>query len=312
MNKDREIVTIVIPVRNRKDLVVRTLESVVAQTYRPLHLIVVDNNSTDSTMNVLEGWSGVNRAEDFQISLLSEMKPGAAAARNCGLRRVKSDKLLFFDSDDEMVPTLVEDAMSIFEKNRNLDVVFWRTGRVGRNGKIHKGGYSNKNLFKRNIYNAQLSTQSFMVRKEFIDKAGGWNESLLCWDDWELGLRLLLNRPRIKGINKVLSKIYPQEDSITGVDFQSKAGLWEQSIDVCEEDVNRSDYEKKGQLLSMLNYRRMNLAALYRREGRIDLSKPLLKEALSHPTLNFCSKVWIKLLYHYTALGGRGAYLLWL
>ena len=82
------MLTIVIPVYNRQDIVNRTLISVASQTARPLNVILVDNNSTDNTLATLSQWKSLVESDDFQITILTETQTGAAAARNCGLHNV--------------------------------------------------------------------------------------------------------------------------------------------------------------------------------------------------------------------------------
>ena len=78
-------ISIIIPVYNRASLVIRTLDSIAAQTLQPDRIIVVDNNSSDGSYDAVKRWmdaySGTARC-----TLLTERKPGAAAARNKGLR----------------------------------------------------------------------------------------------------------------------------------------------------------------------------------------------------------------------------------
>ena len=121
---EREEVSIVIPVRDRETLVGRTLDSVAAQTWRPLHLIVVDNNSADASVRKVSEWAGA-RASDtgLRVTQLQETRPGASAARNRGLEAVTGRYVIFFDSDDEMMPGLVERAMA---RVGDADIVYWK------------------------------------------------------------------------------------------------------------------------------------------------------------------------------------------
>ena len=94
-------VGVVIPMYNRRDLICRCLDSVKAQTWRRLEVVVVDNNSTDDSVAVVRDWCERHQVTadtpDFRFKLLSESKPGAAAARNKGLEAITSEHILFFD-----------------------------------------------------------------------------------------------------------------------------------------------------------------------------------------------------------------------
>ncbi|MDE6039358.1 MAG: glycosyltransferase family 2 protein, partial [Paramuribaculum sp.] len=84
------LLTIVVPVRNRPQLIVRTLDSIVSQTCRDFNLIVVDDGSTDSTPEVVAAWM---KANDFRLpamQLITAQGAGAPAARNLGLEAVST------------------------------------------------------------------------------------------------------------------------------------------------------------------------------------------------------------------------------
>ena len=134
-------VTIIIPVRNRRELITRCLDSVLAQTWRSLRIIVVDNGSSDGTGDAVLRWvseNGVRLEGDCSavggnsvtkpgrtLLLLKEDKPGASAARNRAVDEIVGEHVIFFDSDDEMMPTLVEEAMNAIG---DADLVYWQGG----------------------------------------------------------------------------------------------------------------------------------------------------------------------------------------
>ena len=117
-------ITVIIPVYNREKLLPRTLASVVAQTYRPLHVVLVDNGSTDRSLAVLQEFCDKYAAPDFRVTVCEELNPGAPSARNAGLRRATSEWVMFFDSDDEMGARLVENYVSAIGKNPDADIVY--------------------------------------------------------------------------------------------------------------------------------------------------------------------------------------------
>ncbi len=304
-------ISIVIPVRDRERLIERCLDSVKAQSWRPFKVVVVDNGSIDRTRDVVEEWIGLNSTPDLQVSLIGEPNPGAACARNRGLSVVDSEFVLFFDSDDVMHPDLVKEAVKGFTNERKVDIVHWRSRLILGGGKVPKKKFNVSDYWRYQIYHALFSTQCFAVRTDYFRQIGTWNESLPVWNDWEVGIRLLLGNPAMIAVDKVLVDIYPQKESITGENFHSKAGEWERAIDAAEKAVAYSGRKDSAWLIDMINYRRAILAALYQREKRPDLANPLLEKAINHPNLTKRRCWLLKMLYKYTALGGRGAYMLW-
>lgn len=316
-------VSVVVPVYNREGLIVRCLDSIKAQTYRPINVIVVDNNSTDGSPAVVKDWISANTSDDFRVSLLHQPVPGAMAARQMGLDAVDTEHVVFFDSDDAMRSELLSTAMENIEDN---DIFVWRRVVHEADGSKFINRRSRGNLLRRHLFNGLLATQVYMVHTEFLRECGGWNGNLRGWNDWEVGTRLLLRNPQIKLTDQPLCDVYYQEESITGVDFQSKAGVWEEALDTVEKDIADADslikkwrQEKSPsylghdteRLLGYINYRRAILAAHYRKEGRMDLAVPLMKKAMDAYRNNPFRRVLLKVVYHYTASGGRAAYYLW-
>ncbi|MDE6768848.1 MAG: glycosyltransferase family 2 protein [Muribaculaceae bacterium] len=304
-------ISVIIPVYNREDLVVRTLDSVYAQTYRPIELIVVDNNSTDSSAEVMKRWKESHHHSDFDIILINEQKPGAAIARQTGFTKATSEVVLFFDSDDIMRPELLTKVMEKFRTHPNTDMIYWQTSVLSTQGQANPKRFSTSNLLRRHLFNGMLCTISYAVKTDYFKKCGGWNPTLTGWDDWELGLRLLLNNPVMESIPEPLVIIYPQPESITGTDFKSKQGEWEKAIEAMERVSATQKEPLRSKLKRMLLYRRINLAALYKAEGASEIAKSLLEQSLSTSSVSTWRKWLLRLIYHYTSHGGRAAYLLW-
>ena len=111
-------VSIVIPVYNRAAVVPVTLQSILAQTYRPLQVVLVDNYSTDNTLNVLQQFKEDHEREDLKVVVTREEHRTAGAARNHGFEHATGEWVMFFDSDDIMEQDLVSSYVSLIEKAR--------------------------------------------------------------------------------------------------------------------------------------------------------------------------------------------------
>lgn len=305
-------VGVVIPMYNRRDLICRCLDSVKAQTWRRLEVVVVDNNSTDDSVAVVRDWCERHQVTadtpDFRLKLLSESKPGAAAARNKGLEAITSEHILFFDSDDEMLPDLVESAM---REIGDRDVVCWDVEVVGLDGKVSHKPCRHGDVIRRQFINAIFSTQRYMARTDFIRCIGGWRDECMVWNDFELGTRIALSGCRFTRLHRTLVRIYAQAESITGTSFTRRAGEWEKTLAIIEQTILTGDWKDRVKALRLLYYRRVILAAHYKREGSAELSRRLLTEALEGRHLSGIDRFWLRCLHAYTAGGGRAAYLLW-
>lgn len=298
--------TIVIPVYNREKIVSATLNCVAAQTYRPLNLILVDNNSTDASLQVLRDFKEANQAPDFRISVLQETTPGACAARNCGLLAAKSEWIMFFDSDDLMTPDYVEQYSKAMKADPDADIFAIRLQLDDGKG-IRQLAFVPHDIFANHIIHSMLSTQRYIARRKHFIEAGCWNRNTPTWDDWELGIRMLLSSPKIHYISdKARVTAVFQNESITGDNFHSKHGTWEHAIDIAESDIANSDIAEKDRLIYLLNYRRVVLAAHYRREKHFDLADALYRNTLERYRHNFCRRAMLAAAYRYISAGGRG------
>jgi glycosyltransferase involved in cell wall biosynthesis len=112
-----ELVSCVIPVYNAERYLGETLDSVLAQTYRPFEVIVVDDGSTDSTPDIVA-------AHADRIRCLRQANAGAAAARNRGIEAAQSEFIALGDGDDLWHPARLDRQMARFAERPELDMCF--------------------------------------------------------------------------------------------------------------------------------------------------------------------------------------------
>ncbi|HEY5464286.1 MAG TPA: glycosyltransferase family 2 protein [Hanamia sp.] len=108
------LISIIIPVYNRESLILNSLKSVQRQTHAEWECIVVDDNSTDRTVEVVEDL--MKEDKRFRC-IVNTNKKGAQGARNTGIKYAKSDWIAFNDSDDEWMPEKLEKQIAILNKN---------------------------------------------------------------------------------------------------------------------------------------------------------------------------------------------------
>lgn len=302
--------TIIIPVYNRAEIVKPTLASVLAQTYRPLQVVLVDNDSSDDSLKVLQEFQAQHSADGFEVVVAQESHHTASATRNRGFAEAKGDWVLFFDSDDTMRPTLVESYRNAITQHHGaLDLVATKACLHSLDGNQRELPFFTTDLFANQILHSILATQRYAVRRVYFAKFGGWNNDVLQWDDWELGIRLMLGQPRVATISDALVDIYESgEASITGTNFSDRIGRWEQALDEATHQVANSNHPEKERMLHLIDFRRIVLAAHYAKEGKAEAARELYAPAYRRLAASSpLRRLTLPLLYHITSKGLRGA-----
>ena len=275
--------TIVIPYFNRAQFLPATLNSLRQLTYRPLQVFLVDNHSTDTSPALCRQFAEPHSAPDFDIHLLEEKKPGAAAARNAGLAQVETPYVYFFDSDDLLSPTFFDDVAAMLSAqpdSEEVDIVTLTTRMTFPNGQsvIRRPRPSASAV--QQVLTGMLSTQSIVWRTAFLREIGGWNESVLVWNDWELGLRALLATPRMRILpQEGYHQILQHAQSITGETFSSRLTQILHSINQAERAA-----QSYPTVLKALDGRRLILAGHIHHEGHSQEAARLRAQVLSRRT----------------------------
>ncbi len=216
------VVSIILPYRNREDFLPRTLRSMLLITCRPLQLLLIDNNSTDSSPRICRDFAALHSTADFEILNLSEQTGGAAKARNTGIEASAAPYLYFFDSDDVISPTFLDVALQILqtaqsEEKTSIDIVAAPTTLIFPDGKKRVRYTNSDNKLTDQILTGMLSTQSMLLSRKVLIDVGCWDETLEKWNDWELGIRLLAQGAHIHWLDKAYHKLYQHPQSLTAM-----------------------------------------------------------------------------------------------
>jgi hypothetical protein len=117
----KPLVSIIIPCYNAGPMIEKCLNSCLQQNYRPLEIIVVDNNSTDDSMTVAQR---LKQQHEGMIKILSCPEPGAGRARNRGYREAKGEYIQWLDADDEIDSEKIQLQVTALEKERSFDIAY--------------------------------------------------------------------------------------------------------------------------------------------------------------------------------------------
>lgn len=178
------LISVVIPNYNRGHMIEKVIDSVNQQTYSTVEIIIVDDCSTDYSINTIQAL----QANQNNIRLIAlEKNSGANACRNIGVDHAKGDFIAFLDSDDFFLPTKLEKQMNILQEQKDIGFVVTGFGAKAVHT-LPEGIIPLKETIKQNNLGG-FST--LMVRKTLFHQVGGLDQELLSCQDWDLFLKLL-------------------------------------------------------------------------------------------------------------------------
>jgi glycosyltransferase involved in cell wall biosynthesis len=125
--KKSPFISIVLPTYNRAHLLSRAIESVLDQSYPHWELIVVDDGSTDSTLNVIQKF--VN--QDPRIRIIKKSHSGLSLTRNAGIHRAGGEYTGFLDSDDEFTKNHLQLRADYLQENKGIDLLYGKVQIMG-------------------------------------------------------------------------------------------------------------------------------------------------------------------------------------
>ena len=183
--------SIIIPTYNRLSFLKEAVESVLNQTYQDFELILVDDGSTDATKEFAAGLSN-------RLKYIYQENSGASAARNHGISESQGEYITFLDSDDLWLENKLQVEIDFLKTNREAmvcytDEIWIRKGmRVNPKNKHRK--YSGW-IFEQCLPLCIVSPSSVLMKREFFESVGYFDETLPACEDYDLWLRASLKLP---------------------------------------------------------------------------------------------------------------------
>ncbi len=186
-------VSVIIPCYNSEHFIKETLNSVIAQTHNSWECIVVDDGSTDNSVQIVLSLA----ANDSRIRFYkrSSSNKGASACRNEGAKMSNADYIIFLDSDDLLRKDCIESRLTKISQSPDQDLwVFYcelfkeKPGDTGVLWNIKDG---DDDLGRYIAHDLTWHTTSPIWKKTSFLELGGFDEKALCMQDWEVHLRAL-------------------------------------------------------------------------------------------------------------------------
>lgn len=218
------LVSVVIPAYNAEQFIGEALDSVFAQTYRPIEIIVVDDGSIDKTTEIVENYVQVVRivqdersaptirtspaSEAIVFNYIRQLNSGPSKARNAGIKAANGEYIAFLDADDLWTADKLERQMELFKKDAGIDIVFTDV-RITR---LRQGKIAQTIMFQNKELNAEffghdyivinplekllklnfIPTSSVVGKRVCFDGDFLFNQNRRYVEDWELWLAMSL------------------------------------------------------------------------------------------------------------------------
>lgn len=190
----------IVPTYNRRQWIGQCLDAIARQTYRNFEVIVIDDCSSDGTID----WLRSNPKYGFVRIHAQEKNGGASVARNTGIRLSKGELITFIDSDDVLEPDHLETAVAAFRQYPNLGLFCCDAMMIGPdnetlndgrtwhtvNGEIKRYAVKSGLRSLTDIFLFSNSFPGFTLQREVFEKVGYLDQGIFPLDDYDLALRV--------------------------------------------------------------------------------------------------------------------------
>lgn len=189
-SKSQPLVSVILPCYNSQKWVGEAIESCLRQTYDFVEVIVVDDGSTDQSLEIIRSFEG-------RIRWQTGPNRGGNVARNVGLSLARGTLIQFLDADDLLDTKKIEYQAPVLVAGK-ADVVFGEWAHLfERNSGDFRAGDTQKPKISSDPLSSLIRSESWapnfchLYRRDWLERINGWNESLRCMQDVDLNLRLI-------------------------------------------------------------------------------------------------------------------------
>ena len=225
------LVTVISPVYNVERYLAETLEAVLAQTHQAIEYLVIDDGSTDATLQIARDAA----ARDPRVRVVQGAHAGSSAARNLGLRQARGDYVAFCDGDDRWLPTFLERSLEVLEAApAEVGATFCafdhidEHGRAGAKTQRAEPGDDDAAATLAG-HCPQGNGSCLLLRRSCFDEAGLFDEDLFNCVDFDMWMRIHLHAssPLFRFVPDVLVQWRTRPGAISSDESKRVAGLAE-------------------------------------------------------------------------------------
>lgn len=184
----QDLISVIIPAYNAENTILETIDSVLQQSYAKFELIVINDGSTDRTLELLQ------TIQNPKLKIFSYQNGGLSTARNRGIKHSQGQYLTFLDADDRWTTDKLELQLNALKQNPQAALAYSWVYFEYEDTKLSYADTSS--YFTGKIY-GELLKKNFLhngsnalIKKEIIEKIGLFDADLKCCEDWDFYLRI--------------------------------------------------------------------------------------------------------------------------
>lgn len=275
-------VSVVIPAYNAEKYLAETIRSVLDQTYNSYEVIVVDDGSSDGTLEVA-------RSFEPRIKALAKSNGGPASARNLAIRNSRGAYIAFLDSDDLWTPDKLDRQVALLENNPAVGLTYSEalmfTEDKGERKVGERIGFTLNPSFRSLLFGDYIPNSTVMIRRACVDKVGLLNESreLIGVEDYEYWMRVAKHFTMV-GIPRPLAYYRIREGNLMGDGSDINKGLNLSVAAIREIERLYPDLWQENQVDRQMLLAKLHVRAgfAWKRKGNWKQCAIKFKEALNH------------------------------
>jgi glycosyltransferase involved in cell wall biosynthesis len=230
------LISIIITTKNEERNIKACLESVLAQTYpkENIEIIVVDNNSTDRTKEIVNEFG--QRFSSLNLKIFNR-GPERSAQKNFGVRESKGDYFLYLDADMRLSKNVISECMEKVSRDKEIIALYIPEKISG------KGFWGKVRNFERSFYDGTVIDAVRFIQKEKFWEAGGFDERLYAGEDWDLDKRL----KKLGKFDIIENPLYHNEEDFSLKKYLAKKAYYLENIEVYLSKWGKDDPDIKKQ-----------------------------------------------------------------
>lgn len=268
-------VSVIIPLYNGAKLIERTLDSVLAQTYKDYEVILVNDESPDDVGEVVNDYIEKHSGTDFIY--IEQKNKGLGGARNSGIRQASGEIIAILDQDDIWYSNKLEKAVKAFQNNPGIAIISHdlHDRKGGEISGIRRNGPGAKDMHRALLYSGNLlSTPAVTFRKKILEDIGYFSESksaYLC-EDYDLWLRAAKAGHLFHFIPQILGSYTLHDNNFTN---SSREKMFQSVINIINDHYSRLENRS---MIDWFRFRRTKANIYYNwAYYRFKSKKPFLK-----------------------------------